>query len=217
VIHVVADDDWFRGPAWDTRTRKRFDEKLGRARSGRSQYLRIKGLGLTEADDPDIRAAGRELLHRVLDEHPDDDLQVQLAHYALAASLQQEGELEPAAKHYRLALTIGRSDAANAGLALAELITHAHWAPRYDEALELLVDSEALDTPFPSVLFRWNVTAARLAFRTGNQIDARECAERALQLLAENRAPFPRHPGVGLIETDERTVRELMELRGQVS
>jgi hypothetical protein len=46
-----------------------------------------KGLELINADDPRVWKAGRELLERVFAEHPDDAVQVMLAHDALAESL----------------------------------------------------------------------------------------------------------------------------------
>jgi hypothetical protein len=83
-VVLVSRDDWFRGTSWDGRTRETFEAKLARARSGRAEYLRIKGAELTRSTKKPVRRAGRELVRRVLTEHPDDRLQVTMAHADLA-------------------------------------------------------------------------------------------------------------------------------------
>lgn len=208
------DDDWFRGPAWDDATRETFERKLGRARSSRSQYLRIKGLGLAESDNPAIREAGRALLRRVLTEHREAAVQVTMAHHDLAVALERDDRLEEAAVHYQAALDGHAGVDTGAALALAALIVRACWDDRYEEAAELLARSEGSHSAFPAIRFAWNLTAARLARLQGEEQDARELAGIALRCLADNRPPYPRHPDVGLIETDAETFRELERLAG---
>lgn len=208
-------DDWYRGPDWDEKTRQEFELRLGRARSQRSQYLRIKGMGLTHAYDPRVWPAGRELLSRVLEEHVDDAVQVLSAHADLAASFAREARYEEAADHYRTALRLqdgGINVDTRADLALAELIVAADWEEQFDEALYWLDHYFETNDPFPSTRFRALLAEAQIADRTGRADDARQFASAALGLLSDNRAPFPRHPDVGLIETDEATFRELERL-----
>ena len=122
----MAKDDWYRGPIWDLATREQFEQRLSRARTQRAQYLRIKGYELTQADDRSVWAAGRGLLQRVLDAHPDDDLSVIEAHHDLGRSFAREGAYTEAAHHYEqsLALQRQRGGGVDPGtrLTLAELI-----------------------------------------------------------------------------------------------
>ena len=189
----VSRDDWFRG-------------------SGRAQYLRIKGLELTGSSKKAVRQAGRELLRRVLTQHPDDRLQVTMAHAELADSLACDGDLTQAAEHYRQAMEGEDNFVAHADLGLVEVIVRAEWADQYDEALEVLLGSDASKDPFPATRFRWNLVAARLTSRRGDHDDAKELAKLALRCLEETESPFPRHRQLGLATTDRRTLRELHRL-----
>jgi Flp pilus assembly protein TadD len=214
----MAKDDWYRGPVWDLATQQRFEQKLSRARTQRAQYLLIKGYELTQADDGSVWAAGRGLLQRVLDEHPDDGLCVIDAHHDLGRSLAREGAYTEAAHHYEesLALQRQRGGGVDPGtrLAVAELIVDAGWEHRYQEAVDLLGDfvSSRRAGLFPIEHFRVLLVEARIAERLGRADIARRDAERALELFAKNESVLPRHPGVGVIRTDKETVRELERL-----
>ena len=177
-------DDWYRGSAWDERTRELFEDKLSRARPRtRAQYLRIKGLELTGSEDEGVRGAGRDLLRRVLDEHPDDAMEVTFAHRELAQSLADDGSFEEAAKHYRAAMEGPANLVTHAELGFAELVLQAGWADRHGEALDMLVKDGASHDPLPGMRFRWNLAAARLASHSGHPADAQELAQIALRAL----------------------------------
>lgn len=211
----MARDNWFRGTAWDKRTRELFEEKLRRARRHtRSQYLRIKGLELTASSKKHVRGAGRDLLRRVLDEHPDDELQVTLAHSDLADSLAQDGLLVEAASHYRCSMQGPDNVVTHAELGFVEVILRAEWADRYDEARDTLLKSDASRDPFPATRFRWNLAAARLASRRGETADVKDLAKLALRCLEETESPFPRHRDLGLASADRQTIRELHRMAG---
>jgi tetratricopeptide (TPR) repeat protein len=211
----VARDDWFRGPEWDAATQKRFEEKLSRARTQRAQYLRIKGYELTQADDRRVWEAGRQLLFRVLNEHPDDRFFVVDAHDDLGRSFAREGQFEKAAAHYEKSLELQKISGPDPGtrLALAELIVEADWRDRYQQAADLLSEYvESRGLMFPADRFRVLLAEARMAQRLGQTDVARRDAEAALELLTHNKSPLPRHPDVGLIELDPATFRELETL-----
>lgn len=67
------------------------EEKLARARTQRAQYLRIKGYELS-SDDPTVWPAGRELLRRVVSEHPNDAFNGESALYDLGTSFHRTGD-----------------------------------------------------------------------------------------------------------------------------
>jgi hypothetical protein len=148
----------------------------------------------------------------MLTEHPDDRLQVTMAQADLAASLARDGDLAEAAEHYRQAMAGEDNVVTHADLGLVEVIVCAEWADQYDEALEVLLGSEASKDPFPATRFRWNLVAARLTSRRGEPDNAKELAKLALRCLEETESPFPRHRQLGLAATDRRTLRELRRL-----
>lgn len=211
----MARDDWYRGAAWDEEIREDFEARLGRARSGRAQYLYIKGAGLSASDDPEVREAGRALMRRSLEDHPDEVVTVISVHHALGGAYAKDGMYAEASEHYEAALAMedgGLSVITRSDLELAELIVAAGWQGRFEEARSWLDHFWKSNDPFPVTRFRAYLTEARIADRLGEADAARENAESALALLTKNRSPFSRHPDIGLIKTDKATFRELERL-----
>jgi hypothetical protein len=215
---AMARDDWFRGDAWDAETRATFEVKLKRARqSSRAQYLRIKGVELTGSIDGATREAGRQLLRRVLDDYPDDAVQVTMAAADLGKSLADDGYLDEAAVCFRRSLAGLPNVHWGADLGLAETILLGNWSEQYAEAREILDASAARTDPFPATRFRWGLASARLAERQGDAVEAMRSARTALAAVDEHESPFPRHRDLGLAHADEQTIRELNRLAtGQV-
>jgi hypothetical protein len=96
---VARDDEWFRSDAWDDRAQRLFEERLAGTRAARAQFLRLKALALVETGDPVRVAAGRELLDRLLNDHPENVLEVAGAHRILAESYVREHRLGSAECH----------------------------------------------------------------------------------------------------------------------
>lgn len=209
-------DDWFRSDAWDIEAQELFEAKLARARSSRSQYLRIKGLSLTLASDEVRVEAGRRLLFRVIEEHPNDRLQVAMAHYDLGDSFGRSGRWAEAVAHLRSCLVLEDTVRAfnNAELRLAEVLIADDTTLSLDEAGDLL---EIAAGPKGGVLFHsvaWRIAIAwtQLRRRQGDRTGAAQHARAALALLDRNEPQFARHPDVGLIVPDKQTIRELKRL-----
>jgi hypothetical protein len=177
----MARDDWFRGDTWDTETRATFEAKLKRARqSSRAQYLRIKGLELTGLTDAATREAGRQLLRGVLDDYPDNAVQVTMAVADLGKSLADNGYLDEATVCFRRSLAGLPNVHAGADLGLAETILRGGWSEQYAEAREILHASATRPDPFPATRFRWGLASARLAEREGDAVEAMRSAQIAL-------------------------------------
>jgi uncharacterized protein HemY len=207
-------DDWFRSDAWDAQARELFETKLARARSGRAQYLRIKGLALTHTDDPERIQAGRQLLQRVIDEHPEDRLEVSSAHYDLGDSLARHGCYAEAEEHLRACLSLEATVNArhDTELRLAEVLIDGH-TRSLDEAWELLnVAGNPRGVLFHAIAWRVEIARARLRARQDDRPAAAMHARNALALLDHNEPQFSRHPNVGLILPDDRTISELKRL-----
>ena len=128
----------------------------------------------------------------------------------------EEGEHELAAGALRSCLdaeaALGGGLHTGSELALAEVIVSADWADRYPEALDLLKAAERAGLTFKIERWRWSITQARIASRSGRDADAKSLAADALALLEDASPDFSRHPDVGLIDADPITVQELKRL-----
>jgi tetratricopeptide (TPR) repeat protein len=213
-----VDDEWYRSSDWAAADQEHFEEKLRRARPrSRAQYIRLKGLALAGSKRRSERRAAPTLLRRVIREHADDDLQAAMAWADLGRFYAEEGENELASDALRSCLA---AEAALAGgslhtgseLALAEVIVRAEWTDRYPEARDLLEAAERAGLTFEVERWRWAVAQARIASRSGRASEAKAFAAAALDLLDDPSPDFPRHPDVGLIDADRKTVREVKRL-----
>lgn len=211
-------DEWYRTSAWGDADREIFEEKLRRARPrSRPQYIRLKGLALAGSKKRSERKAAPELLQRVIREHSDDEVQAAMAWADLGWFYEREGDHELGAQAYRRCL---EAEAALSGgglhtgseLALAQVIVDASWEDRYSEALVLLDQAERAGLTFEVERWRWSITHARIAARTGRTREAATYAREALALLEDSSPDFARHPDVGRIKPDRKTVRELRGL-----
>ena len=64
---------------------------------------------------------------------------------------------------------------------------------------------------FNNDLFRWNVAAARVAVSLGD-VETRQRAARSALDLASSGPQLPRHPTVGLVSCDKKTLKWLGRL-----
>lgn len=204
-------DDWFRGPDWTLADRDEYERRLSRARpNNRGQYLRIKGLALAEVGRVDD---ARALWQRVL---ADPGYQMErwatLEHLADAAV---QDAPEEAGRLYRILLAENPTLNATTHMAevrLAELCIAQGSPESLAEADALLVAwKENRSSPFPVNHFQWEVALARLGLAMGDVVAARDAARRALH-YAEAAAPFPRHPGFGVVRADDGVLAWLTSL-----
>jgi hypothetical protein len=213
-----VEDEWYRSSAWEATDQERFEEKLRRARPrSRAQYIRLKGLALAGSKRRSERQAAPTLFQRVIREHADDQLQAAMARADLGRFYAEKGEHHLAADALRSCLDAeaaldGGGLHTGSELALAEVIVRAEWEDRYPEALDLLEAAERAGLTFKVERWRWAIAHARIANRCGRGSEAQSFAAAALALLDDPSPDFPRHPDVGLIDADRKTVRELKRL-----
>jgi tetratricopeptide (TPR) repeat protein len=216
---VAVPTEWFRSPDWSPAAREGFERRLARAREhNRPQYLRIKALALLDSPVPDIRAAGRGLLDRLITECAGTSpLEACFAHELLGDAYRREGKLDEAESHYRACMHLARPDRSGTShlydLSLAEVLLAAPES-RTAEAGDLLeqVRTFMQSRPggwFHSELFRYEVAVARLAAKTGDRQRAAASARKALELAAIDQPQLSRHPDVGVVRTNDATLGEL--------
>lgn len=205
-------DDWFRSPDWSPTAQADFEARLLRSRDwNHAQYIRIKGLALSEAG---LLQPARELWERVLDQDLGHD-------FEKAGTLEHLGDSyrdtdpERATQYYRRLLrehpTLNGTTA-TVEIALAELEMATGRRADTDKALSLLNSFlERGTSQFPNVMFRWHLVLIDIAKATGETETVQRAARTALDLAA--RAPvFKRHQDVGVVHADRQTMRRLQKL-----
>jgi tetratricopeptide (TPR) repeat protein len=214
----VVERDWFRAPTWTTEASDSFEQRLRRARAGnRPQYLRVQAVTLLESESADAhdRQAAIALLHRLLDQYP-DNWQVSTAHELLGEAYRASGDLDRAEQHLRCCLETSPSDRSGTtglpDLTLAELLVERGTPAGLGEAAALLDAADLSERlAFHTHVFRFYLARARLAHRVGDDRQ-RDYAARALGVAAIADPQLPRHPDVGLVRADAATLAELQRL-----
>ena len=201
--------DWFRKDTWSTDDERDFRAHLQRTRpNGRSQYLRIQAAHLLQNGLPEPALA-------LLDEFfvAPDDLFLTLGHTLRARALTDLGRLDDAFTAYRDALEAQRRHPnvqTYAALEFAELVVATQKRGLFTEALELLGELHGED-PFPATQYREAAVRAQIAHASGDQATARREAGRALRAADAAKAPFARHPDVGLVRQVDPEVHARLE------
>jgi hypothetical protein len=219
----VVDRDWFRSSSWDADIAERFEARNRRARaSNRAQYVRIQASHLLESPDASTREAGRTLLRKVIDDHPDDDLQTKFAAEQLGDSLAREGRLGEAESAGDVATDPGQPDCG--------VRNHGHnrasscrgpdrpWRRHtsIDDAGQLLAVVEpevgTQATLMRDVLYRFFLACARVAHAQRAPEAAAELARAALHVADDTSTPIPRHPTIGWPDATDGERAELRSI-----
>ncbi len=208
----MTDRDWFRGPDWTPEAQEEFERRLNRARpTSRSQYLRIKGLGLVEGGNVE---GARELWTRVLQDPESNSLDQVAATEHLADSY-NNNDPERATELYRRVIELSPNQSGTSGtqhIKLAQLLIDSGDKEKLGEAGTLLSWwAQNAGSPYPSNHFAWHLARIKLAQALGDRESAHSSAIRALE-LASSKPPFSRHPTVGLVHTDAETLEWLKPL-----
>ena len=204
-----GDRNWAHSGSFDDVAMAEFEERLGRARAAnRPGYLRVKAAALLDLHDAEATKVAVGLLHRVVDGH-EDFLEVPWSHELLGNAYFELRDPAAAEEHLRLATAT--ADERRNGLSLPELTLAEVLLEqgRVSEARAALDDVRRLPRGliWNSQRYRFAVASARCAVRLGDE--ATPWAEEALRLAAVHEAQLPRHPTVGLVESDSGTLDEM--------
>lgn len=190
--------DWYRKRSWSVEDERDFRTRLSHARD-RAEYLRIQAGELLSNG---LAAPALQLFDELLTSDP-ESIFLTTIHTDRARALVSLKRANEAVQAFRLAVAAARARPnvrGYAALEFAEFAVAAHRADLYAE-VTLALDQEPADNPFPSVEFRDATVRAFLAEEQGDRVSARSHAARALAAMTTEKAPFSRHPGLGLVSS----------------
>lgn len=215
-------EDWYRKKTWTPRVRAAFEARLGRARSGRPEYLRIQALSLAHADDPDALEGALDLAGRCLRDFPDHSLGITQLHATRATALEKLGRTSEALVEWREAIASQRARPMCVDfvqIEFAEFVLRLGRQELYQEALLVLRELAGL-TRFrlPDEAFREAAAEALLAHDLGEFAVARQRARAALEAASRTSSGLPYHKSLGVVDRSEAgvdsTLRALRRIAG---
>jgi tetratricopeptide (TPR) repeat protein len=187
--------DWFRNTDWSAQIEEEFFRKLDRARSQKSQYLRIQASTLRERR-PEVALA---LLDQYFGRGEHFDLAqgyLDQAHAYLAL-----GNFEMAEKAYEKVLQREQDYPqlqTRAGFEFPLFVAVQKSSDQYERVLELIKTYES-KIVFPVDRFENHAAHALISADLGRVEEARELALLAIAAAETMVSAFPRHPGIGLV------------------
>lgn len=178
----------------------------------------MQAVSLLDSHEPGRRADGRDLLRRLIADHPGEVLDLGWAHALLGDACERDHLDDEAERHYRRCAELERDPNgpySGCDLRLAELILRTELQELFDEADELLDElehSERLRLTGAGHRYRLAVARARLCSRLGREDEAACYAVAALRLSLGIRVPPPEAHISVPARGDEDVALEMHEL-----
>jgi tetratricopeptide (TPR) repeat protein len=189
-----------RALSWTPSTGARLEARLRRRRSrARAKQLWVDAVGLLDSHRREERAAGRDLLRRLIADHPGEVLDLGWAHALLGDACEHDGLVDEARRHYRRSDELERDPNgpySGSDLRLAELIVRAddeddEQLAEADGILDRLEHAETRRLTGTGHRYRFTVARARLCARLGRDEEAAAYAVAALRLSRGIAVPAP--------------------------
>lgn len=203
----MSKTEWFRRTTWSDADRQDFGARLKRSRGpgNKAQYLRIQACHLADAG---LHTAAIELLDQMFVEFPQRNELAQ-AHLQKADSLAHLGQIDAAIQEYRAALQAERdyqNVKTNAWLDFGWLVVEKQLVGLYEEVSRILQEfREEGGFKFPSLEYRFAAIQAFLADYRGDNVRAREFAQKALAEVEKRYSGLRYHQQVGLVGSEHNT------------
>ncbi len=205
--------DWYRRTTWSEEEASDFERRLARARSRRSDCLRIQAVTLAEQGDPRLSDAAIGLGRRYLDENPDGAFAASVL-LVIAKAHATKGDTGAALDAYREAVRVERETAGircNAYLEFAWFVVARELAELYDEVIEAMASGEKSTLVYPVSRYRYFGALAFISDAQGDRAYASRMASNALEAAREHLGPFSRHPTVGVVERVDKRIQQKLE------
>jgi Tfp pilus assembly protein PilF len=210
----MTDTDWFRNTEWTTEIEQQFEARLARSRGQRGEYLRIQALALAETLRSEYAAPAIALAQRNLEISPAGINAAQM-HAAIAKAFVTLGRTESAVEAYRRAVKHEQARPNVRGfhyIDFAWFVATNNLSAHYSDALAAVQQNmQEQDLAFPANQYRYFGALALISAETGDSENARRMAKNALSAASQERGPFWRLPGLGLIGRQRDSARSRLE------
>jgi tetratricopeptide (TPR) repeat protein len=219
----MGQDDWYRNTTWDKETSELFETKLKRSRGAyhKAQYLRIQASYLLGSTDKELQTVGLELMERLIKEFPSEDFSTVFGKEQLGDYFFGNGDYKKAesyyrqvADHYKIGNRGGTSGVAD--IKLVDTILELDQREKFDTAYKLLTEDfekTGGNLSLNAERFFYARVLADLCDKLGKSDEARQYADKALEVAKITEPQFNRHKNVGLVRTDKETLDKLTKIK----
>ncbi len=217
----MGQDDWYRNTSWDNETRELFETKLKRSRGAyhKAQYLRIQASYLL--DSTNFQDIGLQLMERLIQDFPTEDFSTTFGKEQLGDFYFKKGDYEKAKSYYhqvtdRYKLRNRSGTSGVADIKLVNSLLKLNDQDTFEDAYKLLtIDFERTggSLSLNDDRFFYSRVIAELCDRLGKQDEARQYADKALEISKIIEPQFTRHKTVGLVRTDKETLDLLARIK----
>jgi tetratricopeptide (TPR) repeat protein len=221
----MGQDDWYRNTTWDQERSELFETKLKRSRGAynKAQYLRIQASYLLDSTDKELQNVGLKLMERLIEDFPSEDFSTvfgkeQLGDYFFANGDYKKAEnyYREVADHYKKNNRGGTSGVAD--IKLVNTILELDLRDQFDIAYKLLaVDFEKTggSLSLNDDRFFYTRVIAELCDKLGKRDEARQYADKALEIAKKIEPQFNRHKTAGVVRTDKETLDRLVKIKSE--
>ena len=205
----MARNDWYRRTTWTPADAEAFQTRLRRSRQ-RAQHLCIQARTLLDAGSAELAQSALTLIDQMLAEHPEPFF-LSGAHLTRAECLLALGDIEEAIAAFRASLAAQRAMpnvCVNAYLPFAWTVGRLGLTEHFDEVLDAMEEfRDPADLAFPANAYLYFGALSFIADRLDDRAGAALWAHRALRSASTSVGPFPRHPGLGLVEQPDSDIQ----------
>lgn len=190
----MSGEDWYRNEKWSEEIENKFFEKLKRARR-KEQYLRIQACTIANKE-PDIALSLLEQYFEL-----NDDFEHAQAYCDMATAYIAKGEIESAINSYGKALereSVFPNLKTDAYILYPLLIVEMKLTKLYQSDNEVL-DEHQERLMFPVDHFRWHAAKAIISNESGNNEQAANHADQAIDAAKIKKSGFRFHQNLGLV------------------
>lgn len=210
----MAEPDWFRHEHWNEDIAANFETRLSRARSGRSEYLRIQASILAATRQIEYAATAIELAKRHLDAKPNGIFAAWI-YATIAQAYETLGDKSSVVEAYRQAIRCeyARPNVrGNVYIQFAWFATSNSLSELYDEVLDAIQNNKQDgDLVFSVTRYYFFASMAFILDEKGDKDSSKRMAENALEAASICVGPFARHPTVGVMTAERDVHRERLE------
>lgn len=194
--------DWYRKKSWTKEDEEHFFTKLARARKdGRAQYLKIQAIELLYTKDNKLLKIAKELLQKVLDDYPDNNLEKSSVYKTFGDIFLLEKNIEKAIEYYRKAIDFEKvypNVKTNSDIIYSELIIKNKLTNEYLN-VEKILEEKISGLLFPIDKYKVFSMLAILNYYNSNIQTAKEYTQLANENAQAETSGLRYHKHLGIV------------------